>query len=312
MNLKKAAKKSRTAELLDFQTVFPNSAIPLSAAFLLLASPLLNAQTPAQLEQMLEESSGQHIREELGVNPITAPAIRNLLPQLEQFRPIPLELIAQNKTDLSFSNRMQTAIHFGTMVADGFMLALAERSSDVETIGKALLRQAHNLGVGDRLNRRSKSLLEKSSRGDWQGMREELVQTQADVEDAMMELHDEEIAHFISLGGWLRGFQLAATSTAQNYHPNRAQALVNDPVMEYFIERLSTIHPRMRTTELVSGLITKLSALRETCRQTEGRSPSKEEVEKMRSLSSEAFLLCVSPVDKEGKIIGPPMINSPK
>lgn len=283
------------------------------ASFLFLATTLfLSAQTPAQLEMLLEESSTQHMREELGVNPITAPTIRSLLNQLDQFRPIPLELIAQNKPDISFTNRMQTAIHFGTLVADGFMLTLAERSADVESIGRALLRQSHNLGVGDRLNRRSKSLLEKSSRGDWQGMRQELVQTQADIENAMMELRDEEIAHLISLGGWLRGFQLAATSTSQNYHPNRAQSLVNDDVMTYFIERLSTLHPRMRTTELASGIITKLSTLRELCRQTESRPPTKEEVEKMRDLSNDIFLLSVSPVDKEGKIIGPPMINLAK
>ena len=47
-------------------------------------------------------------------------------------------------------------------------------------------------------------------------MREELIRTQADVEKTMIDLHDEEMAHMISLGGWLRGFQLAANSCAQS------------------------------------------------------------------------------------------------
>lgn len=268
-------------------------------------------QTADQLERMLEESGEQHMREELGVNPITAPAIRNLLNDLDQYRPIPMEIIAMNRRDLTFPNRLQTALHFGSMVADGFMLTLAERPPDIEDIGRALIRQAHNLGVGDRLTRRSKSLLEKSSRGDWIGMREELIATQGDVEDAMMDLRDEEIAHLVSLGGWLRGFQLAANATAENYFPNRAEGLVNDEVMEYFLERLSTLHPRMRSTELVTSLTTKLGSIREIGREAAGRAPTREEVIQMRDLANELFLVTVSPVNEEGRISGPPMVNTP-
>lgn len=271
----------------------------------------LFAQSTEEIERMLDESGDQHMREELGVNPITAPEIRNLLNQLDNYRPVPMEIIVMNRRDLTFSNRLQTALHFGSLVADGFMLTIAERPADIEDIGKALIRQAHNLGVGDRLTRRSKSILDKSSRGDWIGMREELINTQADVEDAMMELRDEEIAHLVSLGGWLRGFQLAANSTAENYFPNRAEGLVNDEVMEYFLDRLSTLHPRMRSTELVASLVGKLRELRETGKEAQTRPPTREEVLRMRDLANEMFLLTVSPVNAEGKITGPPMINLP-
>jgi hypothetical protein len=283
----------------------------LIGSFLLLGLSPLTAQTAEQIERMLEESGEQHMREELGVNPITAPAIRNLLHDLDQYRPIPLDIIAMNRRDLTFPNRLQTALHFGSMVADGFMLTLAERPQDIEDIGRALIRQANNLGVGDRLTRRSKSLLEKSSRGDWIGMREELIATQGDVEDAMMELRDEEIAHLVSLGGWMRGFQLAANATAENYFPTRAEGLVNDEVMEYFLERLSTLHPRMRSTELVTTLTNKLGAIREIGREANGRAPTREEVIQMRDLANELFLVTVSPVNEEGKISGPPMVNTP-
>lgn len=294
-------------------TKFPRSVLfHLPVSVLLLSAAPLPAQDQAELERMLEESGNQHMREELGVNPITAPAIRNLLVQLENFRPVPLEEIARNKRDASFSNRMQTAMHFGSLVADGFMLTIAERQQDIEDIGKALIRQAGNLGVGDRLTRRSKSILEKSSRGDWIAMREELISTQGDVEDSMMELHDEEIAHMVSLGGWLRGFQLAAISTDSNYFPTRAQGLVNTEVMDYFLDRLSTLHPRMRETEFVSGMVSKLTELRSLANETTGRTPTQEEVKKMRTLADEIFLLTVSPVNADGKIIGAPLVNSPQ
>lgn len=265
-------------------------------------------QTAEQIEEMLDESSDQHMREELGVNPITAPMIRNLLKELEQFRPVPIDVVMQNRRDLNFSNRLQTAMHFGSLVADGFMLTLAERQADIEVIGRALIRQANQLGVGDRLTRRSKSILERSSRGDWIGMRQELIDTQADVENAMMELRDEEIAHLVSFGGWLRGFQLACHATAANYFPNRAQGLVNVEVVEYFRDRLSTLHPRMQDTELVTGINRHLEQVLNLMKETQGRAPTKVEVEQMRDQADAIFLLSVSPVNEEGRITGEPQI----
>lgn len=265
--------------------------------------PSLQAQETEQLEIMLDESSDQHMREELGVNPITAPAIRNLLTELDAFRPVPLELIEKNNRDATFSNRRQTAMHFGSLVADGFMLTIAERPTDLENIGRALIRQAANLGVGERLTRRSKSLLEKSGRGDWIGMREELISTQGDVEDAMMELRDEEIAHMVSFGGWLRGFQLAANSTAANYFPTRAEILTKAEIMDYFLERFSTLHPRLQETEFFTRLNAELKTLRDLTADLNGRAPTQAEVEKMRDLANQLFTLTTSRVSEDGRVL---------
>jgi len=283
------------------------SVIPPFVCLLLLGSSLPgHAQDAAEYEVMLEESSNQHMREELGINPITVPSIRELLQTLDSYRPVPVELIEQNNRDATFPNRMQTCMHFGSLIADGFMLTLAERSRDIEEIGKSLLRQAHNLGVGDRLTSRSKSLLEKSSQGDWIGMREELIRTQGDVEVSMMELRDEEMVHMISFGGWLRGFQLATTATTQNYFPTRAAGLANVEIMDYFLDRLDTLHPRLKKTELVTSLVSKMQTLRALAERSEGRSPTREEVAEYKKLADELFVTAMSQVDDEGRIVGPP------
>lgn len=261
---------------------------------------------PPEIEAMLDEGGEQHMREELGVNPITAPLIRDLLNELDAFRPVPLDVIAKNRRDLTFNNRPQTALYTGALVADGFMLTLAERQADVEEVGRALLRQATALGVGERLTRRSKSILERSSRGDWIGLREELIATQAEVEDAMMELRDEEVAHLVSFGGWMRGFQLACHATARNYFPQRASGLLKPEVVEYFQERLSTLHPRMAATELMRGIRGRLDEIAAVTRECGEAPPNAEQVERMKAAADGAFALFVSPVDSEGKITGLP------
>ena len=267
---------------------------------------VVHAQTQEELTRELDQSSDEHMREELGVNPITTPSIREVLAQLDNYRPVPLEVIAENNRDATFPNRLQTAIHFGTLITDGFMLTLAQRPQDIQDIGRALIRQAQGLGIGERFTRRSKSLFEKSDKGDWIGMREELIGTQTEVEQSLMDLRDEEIAHMISLGGWIRGFQLAAEATTRNYFPTRAQGLINIEIMDYFLDRLDTLHPRIKKTELIVVLTTKLKTLRALAESTAGRTPTKEEVTKMRDLGNELVQAALSKVDDEGKIIAPP------
>ena len=253
-----------------------------------------------KIDTELKQSSDDYMREELGVNPITTPSIQDILKQLELFRPIPVELIGSAKRDATFNNRLQTAMHFGSLVADGFMLTLAERPKDIQDVGKALIRQARALGVGERLTKRSKSLLELSDKGDWLGMRQELVRTQQDVETSMLELRDEEMAHMISLGGWLRGFQLGANSTASSYTPNKAKILANADNIDYFLDRLSTLHPRLKKTEFVKTLTERIRGIRNLITENQGQALTPDQVAKIRDLANEAEAAAVAKVDEEG------------
>ena len=259
------------------------------------------AQTDTLKE--LESSSTEHMREELGVNPVTSPSIASLLKDLEAFRPVPMKTIESANRGASFSNRLQTALHFGALVADGFMLTVAERPQDVQDIGRELIRQSRALGVGERLAKRSKSLFELSDKGDWVGMRGELVKTQEDVEESMMELHDEEMAHMVSLGGWLRGFQLGAVSTDDRYSPAKAEILGRVDVMEYFLDRLDTLNPRLKATEMVTDFTDRIKKIRLVAIETQGAIPTPEQVAKMRKLADEAEQIATAKVDGDGKLL---------
>ncbi len=274
------------------------------ALTILALAAAVTARAQESFEEQLERSSNEHMREELGVNPITAPPIQQVLKDLEVFRPIPLDVIAASNRDANFNNRLQTAMHFGSLVADGFLLTLAERPQDIQDIGRALIRQSRALGVGERLTKRSKSLLELSDKGDWVGMRQELIRTQEDVETSMMELRDEEMAHMISLGGWLRGFQLGATSTAAQYTPEKAAVLGRVDIMEYFLDRLDTLHPRLKKTQIVTTLVARLKDIRAVALEAQGGAPTPEAVAKMKKLADEAEAAAVARVDDEGRFVG--------
>jgi hypothetical protein len=272
-------------------------------ASLLLGVPAGFSQTEEQFSEDLRESSDEHMREELGVNPITSPSIAGLLNDLEIFRPIPIKLIEATDHSASFGNRLQTALHFGSLVADGFMFTLAERPQDIQNIGKELIRESKALGVGGRLTKRSKSLFELSDKGDWVGMREELVRTQEDVEQSMMELHDEEMAHMISLGGWLRGFQLGATSTMERYSEAKAKILGRIEVVEYFLDRLDTLKPDLKQTEMVSALIGRLREIRLVMVEASGQTLTEAQVSRLKKLADQAEAVATAKVDPDGNFL---------
>lgn len=258
---------------------------------------------PAFSEDGAEEDL--HMREELGVNEYTTPSIQWLLVELDKFRPLSMEYVDVEHRDFTYPNRLQTALHFGSLIGDGFIVVLNERRSDIREIGRALLRQAKALGVGESLARRSNSIFQLGDAGDWAALRGELVGAQKDVEGAMMQLHDEQMAHLISLGGWLKGFYAASQATAENYTAQRAEGLRNADAMDYFIDRLDTLHPRLKSTELVTILTSRLKTARKIVGGAleQDRTLTRSEVEELAALAKEMNDASRAKVDDAGNIL---------
>ena len=187
----------------------------------------------------------------------------------------------------SYPDRFQTAIQFGALVANGFVATIARQKQLVLDTGRALIREANPLSAGQRLTARSRSLFELSERNDWQGLREELNATQEDVEESMLALKDGELADLISLGGWLRGFQLASHVTADHYTEAKAAALIRPSLLDYFIARMDCLSPSMKKRPAVISISANLKAIRELA--STGHPPTQGEVERMRDLADETM-----------------------
>ncbi len=192
----------------------------------------------------------EHEREELGVNPYTAPSIEKIFAQLDQLRPLPFDQLKREHPQSIAAGREYKGMIFGELIADGFLIVEAERKSLIENFGRVLMEQARALGVGDRVMRHSASLTELGRRGEWQQVRQELIATQGDVEQAMIELRDEKMAHLISLGGWLRGLEISAGAVEAEFSPQRAKLLAQPDLADYFAAELKTLPPTIAHTAL--------------------------------------------------------------
>ena len=268
------------------------------------------AFAPSRAQEDQPEETGrpeagldEFAREELGVNELTTPSIQKLFNDLEVFKPVPISLIEKTDFERTYNNRFQTSLNFGALICDGFFAVVAEQRGLVEKVGRALLRQAKSLAVGQRLSSHANSLLEIGQRGDWAELKLELIKTQEDVEDAMIELRDEEMAHMVSLGGWLRGFEVGAIVTADNYTPQRAMGLKRTDVMDYYLDRLSTLNPRLKSTDLCTAITSRLQTIRAIADESADRAPTEQDVKRMRDLAIEINDAMSARVDDQGQII---------
>src|SRR5260370_15516189 len=138
-------------------------------------------------------------REELGVNEFTAPSIDKIFASLDALKPIPFDAVTRPVSELNTNDRSKYALAFGVLIGDGFLDVDVAMDQDLPALGRELIRRAKGLGVGERVARHSKRLLDLGQLGDWDRLRKELSITQACVENSVFARLALPLAQFISL-----------------------------------------------------------------------------------------------------------------
>ncbi|MES2705991.1 MAG: hypothetical protein V4726_05245 [Verrucomicrobiota bacterium] len=213
---------------------------------------------PVVPDDLLEDD---HLKEEYGVNQFTTPSIRKIFGQLESLGTLPYDKLKRPLPKSTASDRSLVALSLGVLIGDGFLSVQTEKVSDLEDIGRAVLKHAKTLGAGARITEHAKSLLENSALGDWKTLREDLAGTQKDVEGEMVLLRDVEVAHLISLGGWLRGLQIASGTAADPFSPEHANVLARADLLDYFSAVLAELNPTLQKRPHVKTLRTGMEEL---------------------------------------------------
>ncbi|MHA3772242.1 hypothetical protein ACXR0O_11975 [Verrucomicrobiota bacterium sgz303538] len=245
------------------------------------------ASAPLQAQQKLPPDDIAHMREELGVNTFTAPSIEKVFQQLTALQPLTFEKLWRQPPDDTPQDRTQMALLTGTIIADGFLVVIVEKQSRIEPIARALLRLGKGLGIGDRVVKSGQHIVELAARERWKDVRRELTRSQADVEAALIALKDEEIAHLIALGGWVRGLEITSTAVVDRYTPERAKVLIQPDLLNYFNDRMSTLNPAIRQTPLIQTLRRNTAKVREITSHANGKPLSEEQVKEVNELARE-------------------------
>lgn len=225
-----------------------------------------------------------HVREEFGVNQFTTPSIRKIFEDLKTLRPLPYEELQRTIPKDPPQERSRLALSLGFLLAEGFFAVEAEQFFDLEPVGRALLEHAKLLGAGTKISSHTKSLLEHGAIGDFAGLKGELALTQKDVEKEMVMIRDVDAANLISLGGWLRAFEIGCAASLNPYDAQKASVLQRPDIVEYFALNIETLEQRVQEDEMISRIAEDLIVLKDKVTLPEQETLSEDQVKELRVL----------------------------
>lgn len=229
----------------------------------------------------------EHLREEFGVNGITTPSIEAIFELLDTLGTLHYDKLKRDVTDKTPTDRIAVSLSLGTLIADGFLIVQCQKTEEMSDVGRALLKHAKVLGAGTRMNRHSQSLLEHSVKGDWKTLRKELAKAQFDVEAEMVTLRDVDIAHLVSLGGWLRAFQIATDAVSSNYQPDKTRNLARKDIVEYFVANLESLSPQAQELPVIKKILSGLRELLPLMQVPEGSVLTEAQVKTLHERATE-------------------------
>lgn len=229
-----------------------------------------------------------HVREELAVNEFTAPSISKLFDTLQFLMPLPVVETERKMPARMPMDRADLAIELGFLIADGFLVVQAEQLEKVEDLAKDLTRYGKALGAGDRVNRHSASLLDAAKKKDVVQLKKELSATQRDVEAELVTLRDADLAHLISLGGWIRALEVSTVAVDKQFGVERARKVMREDIADYYTESVAGLEPRISERPNYLAMRDVLAGLRTEMVLKEGDEPT---VEMMREIRKQAAKL---------------------
>ena len=234
-----------------------------------------------------------HMREELGINEFTAPSISKLFDTLQFLMPLPLVETERAMPDRMPLDRADLAIELGFLVANGFLIVQAEQLDKVETLAADLTRYGKALGAGDRVNRHAASLLDSAKKPDVAQLKKELAATQRDVEAELVSLKDADLAHLISMGGWIRALEVSTVAVDKQFSEERARKVMREDIADYYTESIAGLEPRISERPNYLAMRDLLAGLRTEMTLQEGQAPTPEMMREIREKAAQLVSLAL-------------------
>ena len=203
-----------------------------------------------------------HVREELGVNEFTAPSIKRIFDDLDKLAPLPADELVHEMPKRMPLNRADLALEIGFLIADGFLAVQSGHMQKIEPLAKELSRYGRALGAGERVNRHAASLLENARKNNVEALKKELTATQRDVETDLIHLRDVDLAHLISLGGWVRALEVGSHAVKVKYTVERAKHLYREDIADYYEGSIGSLDPRISERPDLKSMRTIITGLR--------------------------------------------------
>ncbi len=241
-------------------------------------------------DAMLDES---HSNQELGINIYTAPSISKIFDQLDNLPAIPEDYVLRTRPERMPTDTGNLALQMGYLLADGFIAVRSGHMNDVKPIALDLTRYGKAMGVGEKMNTHSASLLENAEKGQIEAFKQNLAATQGDVNAELSALRDPDLAHLIALGGWVRALDASAAAIESRFEAAQAATIFYPDAPEYFDEVLGYLNPQTGSKLKVAEMRAILRRMAAQMQLAQEAAPSLEQVKALHATTQRLSTLVV-------------------
>ncbi|MFT5466165.1 MAG: hypothetical protein ACI8UO_001263 [Verrucomicrobiales bacterium] len=220
----------------------------------LVLTPVVRAQTekvddlPDQLD--LQDFPGVFIDEVIVPNPAE---IFNLMEKLGQ--PNWAGKVRRNFKIQKSTDRIDLALLFGTLIADGFIAVQARDSEAVTKLGQEILELSKALALEDAVLPHAQAILESTEDKKWGKVREELDRTHKTVRETMERRRAGELAQCVSIAGWLRGTEVLTSLIIESYSTDKAEILNQPDLAAHFVKQIEAMDPEIANEPAVQRVL---------------------------------------------------------
>ena len=262
-------------------------ALSVIAAFLTASATAQQQAVPSpQSAPTSNPLSADELKQAASIDAVTVPTPGEFFAAIEkggkpnwssQYRP---------PVSIKSTNRAQTALNLGTLIADGYIAVEAQDGQQVKNVGKDVLTLAKKLSVSQSVLARGESISQFAESNAWNQLNEELEATQNEVKKALQENRDTDLITLVSIGGWVRGTQVVSGLILQNYNPDDAKLLRQPALVGFLNAKLTQLPERLRNDPLVQKVKSDIDSIQKMVSYPVDHIPTVDEVKQLNDAAS--------------------------
>lgn len=115
----------------------------------------------------------------------------------------------------------------------------------------------------------------------------ELAATQRDVEAELVSLKDADLAHLISMGGWIRALEVSTVAVDKQFSEERARKVMREDIADYYTESIAGLEPRISERPNYLAMRDLLAGLRSEMTLQDGLAPTPEMMREIREKAAQ-------------------------
>jgi hypothetical protein len=230
---------------------------------------------------------------EAETNGFAVPSIPKVFDALQFLMPLPLAEMERKLPARMPLERTDLAIELGFLIAEGFLMVQAGELDKLGGLAGDLTRYGKALGVGDRVNRRAASLLDIAKNKNVPQLMKELAAMQVHVEAELVTLKDSDLAHLITLGGWIRGLEVCVAAMDRQFSQERARKVMREEIVDYYAKAVAGMGPQISQRPKFIEMRDILARLRDDMVLQEGHDPTKAQISGIRKQAAKLASLAL-------------------